>query len=373
MGLYEDLVPPVDAPKIDWDAIAQHFGWFVRLADCPQDAVHHGEGDVQTHTKMVVEELVESDAWLGLAEEDRRVLFWAALLHDVAKPDTTRLEANGRITAVGHSRRGQLMARQLLWRLESPFAERERICQLVRHHMVPFFLIGRDAPERLAHLISYQTRCDLLAIHAEADARGRIAPDVDRLLDNIALFRELCRGEACFDQPRPFASDHTRFLYFRKKDRSPDYVAYDDWSNTVILMSGMPGSGKDTWVRRSASDCSVVSLDEIRSGLGLSPSDTSGPVISKAREQARRHLRAGEPFVWNATNLSRQLRGSLIDLCAGYGAKVRIVYLETTADELARRNRERSAPVPDKAIERMLWRWEIPDLTECHELDIVLT
>ena len=373
MGLYEDLVPAVPEPVIDWDDIAHQFDWFTRLADCPQDPVHHGEGDVQTHTRMVVEALVGSADWRALGDEDRRVLFWSALLHDIAKPDTTRHEEGGRISAAGHARRGHVMARQFLWRLDAPFEERERICQLVRHHMVPFFLIERDDPERLAHLVSHQARCDLLAIHAVADARGRIAPDVDRLLENIDLFRELCRQEACFDQPRPFASDHTRFSYFRKKGRSPDYVAYDDCSNSVVLMSGLPGSGKDTWVGRSYSNGNIISLDEIRREAGLRPSDTTGAVISKARDQARCFLRAREPFVWNATNLSRQLRGTLIDLCADYGAKVHIVYVETSAHELARRNRDRSAPVAAKALERMLGRWEVPDLTECHQLDIVLT
>jgi tRNA uridine 5-carbamoylmethylation protein Kti12 len=70
--------------------------------------------------------------------------------------------------------------------------------------------------------------------------------------------------------------------------------------------------------------------------------------------------------------ISRQVRSQLIDLSVDYEAKVRIVYLEVSEDERARRNLRRQNPVPAKAIARMLDRWEPPDLTECHALDVVL-
>ena len=58
----------------------------------------------------------------------------------------------------------------------------------------------------------------------------------------------------------------------------------------------------------------------------------------------------------------------MIDLFAAYRAKVRIVYLETGERELKRRNADRTRPVPDQALARMFDHWEVPDLTECHEL-----
>lgn len=39
-------------------------------------------------------------------------------------------------------------------------------------------------------------------------------------------------------------------------------------------------------------------------------------------------LRLHQPFIWNATNLTRKLRGQLIDLFQNYGAKTKIIYLE---------------------------------------------
>ena len=84
-------------------------------------------------------------------------------------------------------------------------------------------------------------------------------------------------------------------------------------------------------------------------------------------------LRAGQPLVWNATNLSRDRRRGLIDLFADYHAKVRVVYCEAEEQETLRRNEARQRSGPAKAFARMLDHWEPPDLTECHALDVVLS
>jgi hypothetical protein len=279
-------------------------------------------GDVHVHTRLVVEALLADPAWQNLERTERESLFWAALLHDVAKPACTRIEADGRVTPPGHSRRGQIMARPILGGMGVPFGQREQICHLVTHHQLPFFLIERERPEHRAHLISYQTRCDLLAILAAADARGRVCPDAARLLDNIALFTELCREGCCLLQPKAFASPHSRFLYFRLEHRTADCEAFDDWENEATLLSGLSGSGKDTWLAANAGGREVISLDDLRENLDVDPAGPQGAVIAAAREQARTLLRTKRPFVWNATNISRQLKTQLIDLFADYKAKV---------------------------------------------------
>ncbi|MGL4668800.1 MAG: HD domain-containing protein, partial [Saezia sp.] len=75
------------------------------LQDTPQDPVYHAEGDVWTHTQMVVKEMLGQQEYQQASEEDRFVLFWSALLHDMAKPATTAIDpTSGRITQAGHSR-----------------------------------------------------------------------------------------------------------------------------------------------------------------------------------------------------------------------------------------------------------------------------
>jgi putative nucleotidyltransferase with HDIG domain len=365
---FDALLPTGDGVR--WEEL-QAFPWVRALATCPQDPLHHAEGDVAIHTRMVLEALLALPAYHALAEADRRAVYLACLLHDVAKPATTRLEA-GRLTAKGHSRVGELMARRILWELGMPFALREEVCALVRYHQIPFFLIERDDAQKVAAEVSLATRAELLALVAEADIRGRVCADLPRVLDNIELFRETCRDEGCFDRPRPFASDHTRFLYFRTEGRHPDVEAYDDTEGEVVIMSGLPGSGKDTYVREHLGAWPVVSLDAVREEMDVEHGDAEGSVLQAAKEKARAHLRSKTPFVWNATNLNRQRRGPLVQLAADYGARVRIVYLEVPREQLYAQNRAREAVVPWAAILRMAERWEVPGLTEAHRVEKVV-
>ena len=55
-------------------------------------------------------------------------------------------------------------------------------------------------------------------------------------------------------------------------------------------------------------------------------------------------------------------------MIAGFNVRLRIVYLELEEEELRRRNKERAQPVAWGLIRRMLRRWDVPRLSEAHEL-----
>ena len=354
--------------RVDWERIEQEFPIVRRMANCPQDAIHHAEGDVLIHTQMVVESLAAIRKWRSLPQPEREIVFAAALLHDIAKPACTRVE-EGRITSRGHSKRGAIMARSLFWGREMPIKTREQVVNLIRHHQVPFFLIDKPGSQRTLFEVSQRVRCDLLALVTEADARGRVCEDGQKLLDNISLFVQYAEEQNCLRAPRLFPSDHSRFLYFRKEDRDPDYPAYDDTICEVVMMSGLPGAGKDYWVAENLPGWPVVSLDELRREMKVKPTENQGPVASRAREMAREYLRRKQPFVWNATNISRQIRELSINLFAAYNARVRIVYVEAPEDRLYAQNRDRAEAIPAEVIRKLTDRWEVPDLTEAHRVD----
>jgi predicted kinase len=366
-ALFEHLPAPPDW-RFDWEALYDAYAWLRAMDGCPQDPVHHAEGDVWVHTRMVCEAMLGLEAWRGVGASARGVLLAAALLHDVAKPEATRVGDDGRVSSRGHSTRGEVLARRLLWEMDVAPSSRELIAGCVRYHQVPFFLIERDDAERLAFRVSHAVRCDLLAAVAEADARGRVSADPQRIADNVALFAELCRERECFDRPRAFPSDHSRFLYFRKEDRDPNYRAWEDTRSEVILMSGLPGSGKDAWIGEHAWDWPVISLDEIRRELKIRPDEPQGRVVTLARERAKELLRRGDRFVWNATNLSRSVRAVCVNLFATYRARVRIVYCEVPEAVQRRQNADREDAVPASVVRKMMERWEVPDTTEAHEV-----
>lgn len=363
-------LPTPEAPRLDWARLDATFPWLRALAGCPQDPVHHAEGDVAVHTRMVCEKMASLPAWQALPVDDRAVALAAALFHDIAKPATTRCEADGRVTAPGHSRRGEFMARAELYRMGVPFAVRESIAGLVRHHQVPFFLI--DAPDALRRAITVAERArgDLLAVLAEADMRGRVCEDASKALDNVALYKILCDENGLTRAPFAFANGTSRYAYFTREGRDPGYAAHEDAAAfEVVLLCGLPGSGKDTWVATHRAGVPVVSLDDLRDALDVDPRDNQGAVVTAAKERARVLLRARTPFVWNATNVTRQRRAELVSLFADYGARVRLVYVEAPWETLRRQNRERARKVPEAVISGMIDRWEVPVASEAHAFE----
>ncbi|MBI5513707.1 MAG: AAA family ATPase [Deltaproteobacteria bacterium] len=365
-------IPEPDDWRLDWEALVAAWPWLRSLAGCPQDPVHHAEGDVWVHTRMVCEAMAALPGWRGRDAEERALLLAAALLHDVAKPATTRSDAEGRVTAPGHSRRGELMTRGMLWRMGVPFQVREQVAALVRHHQYPFYLVEREDSQRVLYQLSQSTRCDHLALLAESDLRGRVCEDPGRVLDAIALFTEYASGERCLDQPRAFPSDHSRVAYFHHQGRDPEHLAYDDTRCEMVLLSGLPGSGKDTWLARNFPGWPVVCLDDLREELGVDPSGEQGAVVQRSKELARGHLRAARSFVWNATNLTRKRRGQLVALARAYSARVRIVYIEAPHAVLLAQNRARRRVVPERVLARMVDQWEVPDRSEAHEVEYVV-
>ncbi|MDL4776668.1 AAA family ATPase [Actinomadura xylanilytica] len=373
MQVFAELCPAPPGWQVPWTEIRERFGWVRGLAGVPQDAVHHAEGDVEVHTRMACEALAALPDWRARPVDERVRLFAAVLMHDVAKPRCTRVDADGRITAHGHSRRGDLMVRRILWELGAPVPWREHVAALVRHHQVPFWALERPDLQQIAFRVSLLARNDDLVLLATADILGRVCGDAGEVLENIALYGEYCAEQRCLDGPRVFPSDHARFWYFRKPGRDPDYAAYDDTRLTVTVLSGLPGVGKDHWIAANRPGLPVVSLDRLRAELGVSPRGDQRPVAAAAYELARGHLRAGRSFVWNATNVSRMLREQCTGPMADYRGRVEMVALEAPPHVLRERNHGRPAPVPDTVIERFVRRWETPDLTEAHRVSWLTT
>jgi predicted kinase len=358
--------------SINWSGLEAEFDWLRALADCPQNPLYHGEGDVLIHTKLVCEALVKLPEWRALSPSLRSVLFAAALLHDVAKPVATRIAEDGTISSQGHVMQGAKMAQRILWDLNVPFSLRESIVALVKYGSLPLWFWDKPSPERAVIKASQVMRCDMLALLAEADVKGRYCDDHRQLLERIEFFREFALENSCFDRPRLFKSAHSRFVYFQKQDGNPDYEAYDDTHFQVVLMCGLPGSGKDTWIQDNLPDWKVVSLDQLRQSMGVEPDEDQGVVANEAKAIAKKYMREGQSFVWNATNLNQQLRGMLIRLFSSYQATVRIVYLETSWQDTLRRNRSRSAKVPEGVLYRMKNRLDVPNITEAQKVDWVV-
>ena len=133
----------------------------------------------------------------------------------------------------------------------------------------------------------------------------------------------------------------------------------------VVLLAGLPGSGKSTWAR---SQCGgVLSTDEIR--LLLSDDVTNQrihrAVFATLRYLLRRRLELRMPVTHiDATNTTPQERRAYIKLAQFYDARVEAVFFDTPAETCKQRNRGRERIVPDQAIDMMAARLRPPSLAE---------
>ena len=87
---------------------------------------HHHLYDVFTHTAKAVENMPAD-----------LTLRWAALLHDVAKPQCFTLDEAGTGHFYGHEKVSAEMASAILRRLKAPTALRQRVVFLIEKHMAP--------------------------------------------------------------------------------------------------------------------------------------------------------------------------------------------------------------------------------------------
>ena len=348
---------------------AEAQSWACSMATCKQDVQWHAEGDVWTHTKMVCTELERLTEWSSLDRITQLKLLFTALLHDSGNPITTAFDpVSGRTRSPRHALVGAEIARRVLRKLECDLTTREEIAGLVRFHGRPPYLLEKKNPEHEVISLSWLVNNRLLYLFALADTRGRHAKEMKRPEENLHLWKLVSEESDCFDRPYPFANTHARFLFYRDELSSLHYVPHEQHHCTVTLLSGLPGSGKDTWLERIRPKLPVISLDSIRADLDVKPTDNQGEVIQVAREQCREHLRAHRDFAFNATNITRQTRKRWLDLFADYSARIEIVYVESPVLLILKQNKKRPNPVPEKVIIRLLEKADPPRITECHRL-----
>lgn len=376
------LVPEPLGWSIDWSAwkasVFQPF--FAKMAATGQNPGWHGEGDVWTHTQMVCEELAAMRSFRALSKRRRQEVFLAALLHDIGKIVCTKLE-DGCLISPNHTVTGAKMAREFLRNVCGPGSTqdgiefRETVCSLIRYHSVPAHILDQKEPELKILKIAANGELmkdftmDLLCILEEADMRGRIHEDVEGSVETVRLCAGLAEELGCRKAPFSFPSPYAEHAYLSGRNLALGQDLYDDTWGEVILMSGLPGTGKDTWIREHLDGLPTVSLDVFRKEMHVLPQEPQGPVAAAAREKAKEYLRRQEPFVWNATNVTPALREKQIRLFQAYHASVRIVYLETGWGEQLLRNKNRAEAVPEEAIGRMMKNLVLPERYEAERVE----
>ena len=199
---------------------------------------HHQHKDVYEHSLMVLDQAIAQET-----DGPDRTLRWAALLHDIGKPDTRRLETGGGVSFHHHEVVGRKLVRKRLRELRFPKALTEDVAELtflhlrfhgygsgawtdsaVRryvadagdllprlHKLVRADCTTRNPRRKLALQRSYDQLEQRIAELSAAEDLARVRPD----LDGNAIMELLGVG------PGPVVGRAWKFLKELKLDRGP--------------------------------------------------------------------------------------------------------------------------------------------------------
>lgn len=141
-------------------------------------------------------------------------------------------------------------------------------------------------------------------------------------------------------------------------------------AGSLIVLSGLPGSGKSTIGQRAAATFPpgfLVSSDALREQiLGTWPDIGETGVVGTARSEAANssvfkvmrtivaaRLAEGLTTVVDACNLDDTARSEWMSLAASAGVPAMVLLVDTPVEECAERNSRRAIPVPAQAFARM--------------------
>lgn len=342
------------------------------MEQCEQSPIWHSEGNVLIHSKMVLDEFEKMET--ELSENEKMIINHALLFHDISKPIVFSIE-DGNIRAHGHERLSAKLAWELLEESNITLEDRREISNLVYYHGKPVWVHEKSKEEQEYAIINMSLDCrlDLLYYVTKSDFSGRICSDRNERLEAIEYFRMLAEELGCFNKPYDFNSDISKFKYIVERTHHHSDMPFNDTKSKVYMICGLPGSGKDTYIKKNYKDIPVISLDEIRRRLKIKPTDEQGIVTQEAKKTAKEYLAKGIDFVWNATNITAQMRQSSINIFSEYGAYITIDYIATPfyICLINNKNRDEKEHVPNDVMNKMRRKLEIPFNNEAHKVNYI--
>ena len=221
-GLAQIVIPELPALKLEIDE-------------------HHHHKDVYEHTLTVVEQAIDYEKDYGL--ENDLILRLAALMHDVGKPATRKLESGGAVTFYHHDVVGAKLASKRLKELKFDNDTIKAVSRLIELHLRFFGYSDqpwsdsairryvRDAEDQLLRLHALtradvttrnQKKSDRLA-HAYDDLEKRIATLAEQ--EELNAIRPDLSGEEIMEilgiTPGPDVGQAYRYLLELRLDEGP--------------------------------------------------------------------------------------------------------------------------------------------------------
>lgn len=368
-----------------------------------QDIEWHAEGNVLIHTDMVLDSvyaLFQSKA-SNLSDREKIILILAACFHDYAKPiSTTTREVKGKLRVVAPHH--EALGASLLFNLNIPFdltpQEWLSVIQLTAYHHIPKLLVtkGKERPE-YARLARQVPSLELLYLLEYADMTGRTCDDKQEQLDIMDYFKLESDAFGFWGKsPYPFLHNMIKIHFPDKSDntvlRIADHamihyeerrifmieeelsIAFNYLEQPHLLLTcGMAGAGKSSYLNKHYPDYHRIELDVIREKVskGRFDQNSNDEVVRIAHEELKQALRDKRNIIWDATNYRSDFRKRIIDLGVAYGAFTEILAFHKPLSRLITDNNNREHAVPKEDFQKMLTKFQWPEVGEAHRLTLI--
>ena len=177
---------------------------------------NHAHKDNFKHTLKVLDNVARKsdDLWLR----------WAAVMHDIAKPQCKSYDPRMGWSFHGHEVVGSKMVKPIFRRLGLPLSEPMRFVQkMVFLHLRPIILAEDIVTDSAVRRLLFEAGDDveMLMTLCEADITSGIEEKVKRFLDNFALVRQKMKDLEERDRVRNFQPPITGDIIMREYDVPP--------------------------------------------------------------------------------------------------------------------------------------------------------
>jgi len=359
-----------------------------KLRDTPQNPRYHREGNVLTHTLKVLEKYYELRDRFTLSEEEKKILYWAAILHDIGKPEATVFE-DGRWTSPGHEKAGLPIARSILLQQEDISDEsRRRILNLVRWHGVPLRWCINKRPISELKELGTQTDLRLLGIFSVFDFHGRECEKQEETIAMIEKFQSLYVPKAEYELGK---FDHLQSTYSSLSDKlksaawnavklrnipllerlleADGQAPASPFRNQVYLTIGPPLAGKSSYLKEQFPDAFHIDLKEFALTEDAAKDDFY--IERKAVEFKhflRIYLRRHPRIVVEGRNVDTRIRKELNEAIRQFPVQLNYLVFESSLEDLLSRNSEQEKPIEEAVIREQYHQMDVFHPWEAHNL-----
>jgi predicted kinase len=359
-----------------------------RMEATPQNPRYHREGSVLAHTRYVVQQYLLHEATFGLNEDEKQILYWTAVLHDVGKTVTTVFQ-DGRHRSPGHERAGLPFTQEiLLQRPEIGAGNRRRILDLVRWHGQPLRIAQAQQPIEVVKRLGTRTDLRLLSIFAWCDFLGRDCDDKPEVLRLSGNFREIEAPRAEFEMGR-LSELEAAAAQWNMRHKNAVWNAYkindmrllekllhaplkselETRGHRVTIVFGPPLSGKSAWLDQHYPDHFRVSLHEHGMDNDLRGNEYwIARKLIEFKHLLRVYVNRHKHVILESRDLDENIRLRLSEMIRDMPVELDYVVMEAGLEELRTRNFAAGLRLDDEALQMEYHAMDLIHPWEAHNI-----